>query len=90
MTDTVSVCDGKPPGIRNTVQEFLGSFSVYDWLWRDDKDKVTDDTDRHMFIHGPIAVCKRWWLDGQRLEMALVDSINEYSLSCFCLLPLLF
>jgi hypothetical protein len=37
---TVSVCDDKPTGIRNTVQEFLGSFSVYDWLWRDDKDKV--------------------------------------------------
>ena len=25
-------------GIRNTVQEYLASFGVYDWVWRDDKD----------------------------------------------------
>lgn len=25
-------------GIRNTVQEYLASFGIYDWVWRDDKD----------------------------------------------------
>jgi dynein heavy chain, axonemal len=25
-------------GIRNTVNEYLQSFSKYDWLWKDDKD----------------------------------------------------
>lgn len=25
-------------GVRNTVQNYLSSFGVYDWLWRDDKD----------------------------------------------------
>lgn len=26
-------------GIKNTVQDFLNSFTNYDWLWRDDKDQ---------------------------------------------------
>ena len=29
-------------GIRKTVAEYLGSFTQYDWLWRDDKDAACD------------------------------------------------
>ena len=29
-------------GVRNTVSDYLGSFSKFDWVWRDDKDAAYD------------------------------------------------
>lgn len=51
------------------MQEFLGSFSVYDWLWRDDKDKVTTHTYHTSIEVDPPKIC---W-DSRRMD----DSIDK-------------
>ena len=71
------------PGIRNTVQEYLGSFGLYDWLWRDDKDHFY-----HSFVAtGPAVDAYKERLEAFDTVCVWLIRMREYACRCVALTP---